>query len=71
MELSNKITIENEEQARSLSEQFKREYSYYGFVVEDVKEYPCVICWETRHKEWSVYPTVVDYALIYLSDFEN
>lgn len=70
MELDNKFTIENEAQARSLAEQFRRDYSYYGFGVENVREYPCVICWETRHENDSRYPTI-DYALVYQSDFEN
>ena len=71
MELDNKFTIENEAQARSLGEQFKREYSYYGFGVEDVKEYPCVICWQTRFTSDGERYQTVDYVLVYQSDFEN
>lgn len=70
MELTKKVVLENKEQAQSLIERFRKDESYYGFELDDIKEYPCVVCYETRADGSCGYSTI-DWTIVYQSDFFN
>ena len=70
MELTNKVMLENKEQAQSLIEKFRKDESYYGLELDDIKEYPCVVCYETRADGCYGYSTI-DWTIVYQSDFFN
>lgn len=70
MELTKKVMLENKEQAQSLIERFRKDESYYGFELDDIKEYPCVVCYEARSESSYLYPTI-DWTIVYQSDFFN
>lgn len=72
MELTEKILIENKQQAQSLIDSWTSSKYWHFLRVKDFEKYPALVCYYVDENDYSMsHSASVSYSITYKDDFED